>query len=135
MFFPDLGTDCQVGSHPNLRAVGWLSKKQPYSRGEVNTGLQAKLAEHVKTAWQPIMAAGLHECEFCELYRHSHNVWVPSKTVVYVAPAMIVHYIGEHAYCPPKEFLEAVDACPPQTGDEFPRQVERLLGKSYGLSF
>jgi hypothetical protein len=160
MFYPDLGTKCQVGSHPNLRAVGWLSADQSYSTGKVSEDALRKMADHVYSAWQPVLAAGSHECELClerqkaldslrvrlehrtlilrespkGSYRQSRNVWIPSETVVYVAPGMIVHYIAEHGYCPPEEFVNAVQDCPAQGSEAFFVRMENALGKNYGLT-
>src|SRR5262249_693243 len=40
------------------------------------------------------------------------NVFVPGISVVYAAPAAIVHYIEQHSFRPPTEFVEAVLRCP-----------------------
>jgi hypothetical protein len=37
---------------------------------------------------------------------------VPGRTVLYVAPEMILHYVTDHRYLPPAEFVEAVTTCP-----------------------
>jgi SAM-dependent methyltransferase len=46
-------------------------------------------------------------------------VWIPTKTLKYVAPELIVHYIEAHSYLPPQEFITAVMACPPQGSKAF----------------
>jgi hypothetical protein len=38
--------------------------------------------------------------------------FIPSNDVVYVCPELILHYINAHGYSPPREFCEAVLACP-----------------------
>jgi hypothetical protein len=36
------------------------------------------------------------------------EIRVAGEQVVYAAPLLIIHYIEEHGYLPPAEFLEAV---------------------------
>ena len=70
---------------------------------------------------------GVHECEFCrapedliQLGRECRSVWRMARSgngeirvcsrlgVTYVAPALVWHYVAEHQYQPPQEFIEAV---------------------------
>jgi hypothetical protein len=37
---------------------------------------------------------------------------VPSRASVYIAPDLIVHYVEQHRYAPPAEFVDAMLACP-----------------------
>lgn len=70
---------------------------------------------------------GHHSCEFCGLGEvHARyegvqkslgwaEIWIPrldgnQNNTFYAAPTLIVHYIANHDYCPPKEFLDAVEA-------------------------
>jgi len=73
---------------------------------------------------------GWHDCEICttreqrypggmagpvvrwrgrdlRLYGHGHYL-VRNENVVYIAPALLLHYILDHQYRPHGEFLEAV---------------------------
>ena len=73
---------------------------------------------------------GWHDCEICKtheqrypggnigpvvrwrgrdlrLYGHGHYL-IRNESVVYIAPALLLHYILDHQYRPPGEFLEAV---------------------------
>jgi hypothetical protein len=101
--------------------VGWLDNLHPFPKDPVPTEFVTRLREHILSAWQPLAAGGEHECETCarDAARHSANVWIPSRTVVYVAPAMILHYIEAHVYRPPDEFIGAVMACPRQGSAEY----------------
>jgi hypothetical protein len=38
------------------------------------------------------------------------EIRVPGDDVIYAAPLLIVHYIEEHGYLPPAEFLKALAA-------------------------
>jgi hypothetical protein len=42
----------------------------------------------------------------------ARNLWVPTKECVYVTPSMIAHYIRNHGYRPPDEFIVAVMSFP-----------------------
>ena len=46
-------------------------------------------------------------------------MWIPTESVVYVAPELVTHYVEVHGYQPPVEFIAAVLACPPQGSLEF----------------
>ena len=72
---------------------------------------------------------GIHECNFCRAQRWpllpleenpaitvggkrfllGHcEIWIPGHNEkIYASPALIIHYIEEHDYCPPEEFMMA----------------------------
>jgi hypothetical protein len=75
-------------------------------------------------------SAGWHDCELCpgpeawypggqvgpivswggqgwRLYGHGHYL-LRHGTTVFMAPALLVHYIVDHGYRPPDEFVDAV---------------------------
>jgi hypothetical protein len=130
-YFPDLSTKCSFESGPEVRAIGWLSAEHAFTQGTVSPEFFTRLAEHVTTAWQPVVTFGMHGCEFCSLAvagaprfpRFARlscaNVWIPAPGRVYVAPGMILHYVADHGYAPPAEFIAAVFACPPQGSREY----------------
>ncbi|AWM39925.1 hypothetical protein C1280_24920 [Gemmata obscuriglobus] len=126
MFFPDLGTTCQVDRGDHVRAVGWLHPDHSFPTGPVPPGFSAALRAHAYDSWQPVLAMGPHFCELCshpapgaDRAGGARNFWIPSMSVVYVAPELIVHYVEDHQYQPPEEFVAAVLACPPQKSDAF----------------
>lgn len=133
MYFPDHGTECQVDRGPYVRAVGWLSKDHPYPTGDADPGFVAALNEHVAQAWQPLAAGGQHLCELCERARSGANVWIPTVDAVFVAPALITHYVEAHAYAPPDDFVRAVLACPPQGSPEYFALMRRFPALWAGL--
>jgi len=126
VFYPDLGTGCQVDRGDHVRAVGWLSPDHLFPTGPVLSELIAAPRSHVRSPWQPVLVMGPHFCEFCPRpaagagrVGGSRNIWIPSASVVYVAPELVVHYVESHGYRPPDEFVAAVLACPPQGSPEF----------------
>lgn len=126
-----------MDSGDHVRAIGWLGEGHPFPVGSVSPELLAALRAHVRSAWQPIVCAGPHFCELCpeppagkrgrkSRAGASGNVWIPAEDAVYVAPGLIDHYIEEHGYQPPDEFVAAVLACPSQGSAEFHERMRRF---------
>jgi hypothetical protein len=66
---------------------------------------------------------GVHDCQCCdipgfgvEVFRHDNRIWLGNAEIrveandgrAYAAPTLIYHYVSEHDYDPPKEFVEAL---------------------------
>ncbi len=73
-----------------------------------------------------------HKIERDRLVVHfgAHNLYVPAKGCVYVAPSMIAHYVYMHNYEPPAVFWDAVMSCP-EMGSETYRQALMVNGPSH----
>jgi hypothetical protein len=97
--------------------IGWLDPAYDFVEGEVSV----EFIEQLKRYWQKptIIFRSLDTCEFCSHgwpARSRENsditageVWVwGNNGVVYVTPTLIYHYIVDHSYLPPAEFIEAV---------------------------
>ena len=131
MFMEDLSIGADFVRGPNVRAVGWLEAGHPYQQGSAPDGFLAQLKEHMARAYQPMLFWGFHECTLCadgQRRTGCLNLLIPTSQLLYVAPEMIVHYVEEHGYRPPLEFVDAVMACPEQ---ESPRYMA-LLGQFQG---
>jgi hypothetical protein len=133
MYFPDLSRYVYGQALPeaHILNVGWLSKEHPYQRGLSPEWLVAHLRERIA---QPVnLYRGKHACEFCpdpskkRLAGGAEIPDCPDDTLgngeirvraldgkIYVAPVLILHYIGCHEYLPPRAFIEAVAADLPQ---------------------
>lgn len=123
MFFEDLGayTYYSEKPFPNVRTIGWLEPKYRFRKGEVSFHLISKLQILIQRTEirdvhvNPIR--GSYECKFCapdesesRLIIQASEIWLPDLcSGFFAAPSMLVHYIEEHRYLPPVEFLEAVD--------------------------
>jgi hypothetical protein len=88
--------------------VGWLGK-EVLSTGEVAPETLRKLQwacnnRKIDQGW-----LGEHECEICHEYFDRGELLIDDGNNMYVAPRMIVHYIKNHFYCPPQEFINAVN--------------------------
>ncbi len=120
-WYPELGRGCMAGGGDDVRAVGWLSGKQPYPTGGVPPVFVETLRSHLNPPWQPFTINGLHTCDIGgglwhrwrrEPVREWRNLFVPTRECVYIAPAMVLHYVIDHSYRPPHEFIEAIQQCP-----------------------
>jgi hypothetical protein len=124
-----------VANGDHVRAIGWLSAGQAFPQGKVTETFVARLREFVYHANDSSRSlgfgafGGLHDCELCLRERDARNFGVPAGPVLYVAPAMVLHYVERHAYCPPAEFIDAVVSSPLPSTPEYETLVEpfRLL--------
>lgn len=116
-----------------IRAVVWLALGHDYPTGKVQApsrflrNLRALASEaHLPSAF-PVRVdyMGLHTCELCRNHHGSGELLVPSGDLVFIAPAMIEHYVEVHEYLPPPEFVAAVNFCPLPSTPEY-QQMMRL---------
>ena len=132
-YFPDFAPQSQIASAPFVRAVGWLAAAQPYSVGKTPPEFVDRLrllAKHWGASTSALTwpaAGGPHTCEFCGSFRAAGNFGVPSGSILYVAPEMIVHYVEGHDYAPPKPFIDAVLACPLPETPEYSEAVRQFV--------
>jgi len=98
-----------------LHAVGWLERGQVFSAGPIEEKVFTRLVELLNDPWQPCLFRGLHDCDLCQFeskQRGFKNLFIPGKSMVYVCPELILHYISAHWYVPPAAFCQAVMDCP-----------------------
>lgn len=115
-----------VDEAPQSLNIGWLATEYPYTQGDVADDFMARLWTFCHT---PVnLMRGFHECDLCAdptlAYLKAHRggeeigmgngeIWVfGDDGKVYVAPTLIYHYIAQHHYQPPKQFIRAVLAAP-----------------------
>jgi len=115
-----------------LRAVGWLGNQVPRS-GDTREECVDRLVLAYESDWVfDDCTKGWHECEICttkeqrrpggkigpvihwrgrdlRLIGHGHYL-IRSQDIVYMAPGLVLHYILDHHYRPPNEFVDAVIA-------------------------
>lgn len=114
--------------------VGWLDKDFPFEKGELPAGFLERLkkfAEH-----NVFQTKGFQFCHFCKeqvvdgkikCATSSSELRVIGKDgVVYASPQMIVHYIEEHNYLPPQQFIYAVMNGPLPGTEEYDSVFKRL---------
>jgi hypothetical protein len=99
-------------------AVGWLHPDHPFPQGNVAPEFLAKLKEFAKRSRQSAVAlgsgaaCGIHTCEFCGNAHGIANFGVPTGDRLFYSPEMITHYVEEHHYAPPPEFIVATMTSP-----------------------
>lgn len=112
---------------PGLVNAGWLDGAHAFPRGPVPGAVLDRLA------WLCIhepqeQKRGLHACELCPYDDHawyhvvrdgerphvlgSAEVRVRGESTSYAAPDLVLHYIVDHGYLPPPDFLAQVAALP-----------------------
>jgi hypothetical protein len=136
--FPDMATATQIASGPSVRAIGWLAAAAPYPTGETPPQFVTKLrllvklwgASTVALGWPA--AVGPHTCEMCGKVRAAGNFAVPGASVIYVAPEMVAHYVEDHLYLPPDEFVKAVFCCPLPGTPEYALAVKPFVAAQAG---
>lgn len=109
--------------------IGWLDKKyvfnQSFVDGEIIDKLVSLLCENSIFNATVNKIRGFHPCNICGLrepkfycYDRQYDIslgnceiWIPSKSknIYYASPSMIIHYIQDHLYCPPQEFLNSIN--------------------------
>jgi hypothetical protein len=106
--------------------IGWLDGVHQFPRGHVPDDVLNKLQEiilgsngnfnvHVN------VIRGIHPCNICDekvfilsmptpYYLGSSEIWIPSCVLdqYFAAPSMVLHYMRDHGYLPPKEFIDSV---------------------------
>jgi hypothetical protein len=103
-----------------LFAVGWI-EEAGFTTGAVPDECIEALFAAFPAKIIPDGTRGLHTCTLCQvelpkvewkgktvdLAGYGHYL-VRNEKAVYMAPALLLHYILEHRYCPPKIFIDAV---------------------------
>jgi hypothetical protein len=110
----------------SLIAVGWLERGRQYATGIVAIEVYEALVNLVRDPWQPVASAGSHGCDLCHFVseaRCSSTVFIPANGHLFVSPTLITHYVNAHGYAPPKDFCNAVLACPPMRSMEYLQSV------------
>ena len=134
-YFPDLAPYAYGRrAHPGVVHVGWLGGSHAFPKGPV----ESRLIKTMKLfAEQPVERyRGVHLCELCVAPLDLETTIVPNRVVIdpncswakwasqrsgngeirvassgvtFAAPVLIVHYIEEHCYLPPAQFLKAIE--------------------------
>jgi hypothetical protein len=113
-----------------LRAAGWLGNQVPSSGDTREEYIDRLMLAYERKQFFPDGTMGWHNCEICttedqhypggkvgpvvhwrgrdlRLYGHAHYL-IRNQNVVYMAPALVLHYLLDHQYRPLDEFSQAV---------------------------
>ena len=140
-YYRDGGHHLEIADDPAIRTVGWLGAPHPVPQGNVGPDEIAKIWQLIHLRFQPVESEGWETCTYCfgdpdeqpiELMHDgkyvmlgANNIYVPAGGLIYVAPDQIIHYIEEHGYGPPADFLEALRKTDPAS-DAYKKDCERL---------
>jgi hypothetical protein len=124
-WFEDLSPYTYFPGFENCLCVGWLNRDHPFPRGPVARAFVNELQRLSKNVVN--VTRGFHECQFCtspsdpvgslparpEVLSRDRcgngELHIVGETrVTYAAPVLVLHYIAEHQYQPPEEFIQAV---------------------------
>ena len=127
-------------SHAVTKNVGWLSTGHAFETGEPTEALLDRLWSYC--AVSVAQTRGIHQCEFCPtkdvrfVERKGDSLLLGTAEIrvfaglgcIYAAPTLIYHYVSDHDYKPPEQFIQAlmVDPTPP-AAEYFDRLVESSL--------
>lgn len=120
MYFADMSQYSYDGeARQSMLNVGWLDAAASYNKGEVSQELIQKL---LRLCRKPVnRTRGWHRCPFCKPYPvkvtvdgeeiclGDAEIRVQSENgVAFAAPNLLCHYVRDHEYQPPAEFLDAL---------------------------
>ena len=103
---------------PNMIAVGWLDQENDYplATTKISTAITDRLRFFHK--WYKFSAnivRGFTPCPVCSEYYDKNGLllghaelWIPFGGKIYAAPNFMLHYIEDHNYSPPAEYLNAL---------------------------
>ncbi len=108
-YFEDLSPYCYLkrASSDKVLNVGWLAKGVPFATGSVSQEIIDTLLKQPRVH----QTRGFHRCEFCgkvDAVLGSAEIWIKGEIFTYASPDLITHYIRDHGYAPPEEFIHAV---------------------------
>lgn len=110
----------------NVRNVGWLKEGQVFPSGAIEPQLVHRLKQAFVgignfDAEAVLIRGAQHRCEICgaspgmvqvngkEKRLGASEIWLPETQERYfAAPSLVIHYIEDHQYLPPVEFIAAI---------------------------
>jgi hypothetical protein len=134
-YYPDLSPYVYKprGTEGNTLNVGWLDAEHTYPRGTLSEAFVERLWAFCRK--KMLQARGFHTCELCEIpaqepFQAQHGAEILSlgwaeirvfgaEGCVYAAPNLIYHYVVDHYYRPPEEFIQAVLTSPLPDSPEY----------------
>jgi hypothetical protein len=116
--------------------VGWLDRHHSFAKEEPSSELLDAVWKHCFILVVP--TRGLHTCEFCTIpsstfVRHGSKLLLGSGEIrvfnssgdAFAAPNLIYHYISDHWYRPPREFVQAIEEGPRPGNQEYQQRFDR----------
>jgi hypothetical protein len=151
VFYPDGSSYQHFLSVPVdcVKTVGWLGSGSEFNRGAVPKEFLDKLLLIICTRKKTFDAhanvlRGIEPCGLCNVLIECKcavgsnpstmlgmsELWIPTDCgQLLVSPSLIFHYIAEHQYRPPSEFIDAVNAVDVSTEFCAQSEFERLTSR------
>jgi hypothetical protein len=119
--------------------IGWIDITKPYRKAPPAKEFLDRLFEYAKISIS--LARGAHFCEICgpgvqflgfgndteKLFLGMGEIRAfAANGVIFAAPNLIYHYVAQHQYAPPDEFVKAVLKSPPPPSPAYFRELDRL---------
>lgn len=131
----------------NVINIGWLGEDEDFPKGEVSNEFLMNLWEYYKCPiyktrkiynnqkldgyWKFFIAtSGERDMH---LGRAEIRVVDQKRNVVYASPDLIIHYVINHKYLPPKEFIQAVIEGPKPNTEEFSHMIKQIYKNVYKI--
>ncbi len=134
-YFPDLSPYSYFGTQKDTVNIGWLHVDHPYQKGDTPTDFQERLKKFCKNAGYFNLARGYHDCEFCGQEKGNGEIRIFTESKTYAAPVMVYHYVKEHGYQPPEEFIQAVMQSPLPDSEEYVILSSEMWKEYFSSSF
>jgi hypothetical protein len=138
-YYPDMGHRTGVTGGLHVRAIGWLDDLRPFPTGTAPDVFVQRLRRITDRGGETLLGLyedslemlmnqqmGCHTCELCWQFEHASNIAMPAAPLLYVAPAMISHYVEVHRYLPPPAFIDAVLQAPEPGTEDYRNAVARF---------
>lgn len=132
-YLPDLSDYSYLPefARPGTKAIGWLDEEHDFQTSHPDEEVLNALWQFCKTS--VAQTRGVHPCPFCkrqlgtEVQRAKESLLLGTAEIrifssegkVYAAPTLIYHYVADHRYRPPAEFLEALLKGPRPGSEEY----------------
>lgn len=130
MYYEDMSNYCYYLKKPvsTVKNIGWLEKDRAYKKGIVSKKFMQNLVNIIQG--NDLINAHVneirsyHPCNFCgcgdpitilskanDVTLGASEIWIPSFSnddVYFSSPSMVYHYIKDHGYLPPEDFIISV---------------------------
>ena len=105
--------------------VGWIGSEENFTTGEVSEEFIKKLeAVERSDEYTSERHKGFHRCELCGVLMGSQVKKIEYNGKCYKFPSKVSHYVRDHKYKPPQEFIDAIMSL----------EIKDQISKSYGGS-
>ena len=140
MKYSDFSEYSYCGKEPNTYNIGWLENTRKFNKGRVPDQVLFKLWEYIKCPFREKRGVYWNKTldMFPQYFKAKYNGYeIPlgdaeirvideENKCVYAAPNLVLHYIMNHHYLPPKEFLNAVMYGPKPNSDKYSEYIMKL---------